>query len=290
MQDTQLNRISNFIWSVTDDVLRDIYVRGKYRDVILPMTVLRRLDAVLEPTKQKIIEEKQFLDDAGITDQEGVLQQAAGHAFYNTSPFTMRDLAARAAQQSLRQDFEAYLDGYSHNVQDIIDRFRFRNQLDTLTESDTLGALITKFLSPDINLSPYPVKNDDGATKLPGLDNHAMGSIFEDLVRRFNEENNEEAGEHWTPRDAVELMAQLVFQPVADQIQSGTDVLYDGAIGTGGMLTIAEQTLHDIATMREQQVSTHLYGQEINSETYAICKADLLLKPQSTERVIVAAC
>ena len=278
MQDTQLNRISNFIWSVTDDVLRDIYVRGKYRDVILPMTVLRRLDAVLEPTKQKILEEKQFLDDAGITEQEGVLQQAAGHAFYNTSPFTMRDLAARAAQQSLRQDFAAYLDGYSSNVQDIIDRFRFRNQLDTLTESDTLGALITKFLSPDINLSPYPVKNDDGTTKLPGLDNHAMGSIFEDLVRRFNEENNEEAGEHWTPRDAVELMAQLVFQPVADQIQSGTYVLYDGAIGTGGMLTIAEQTLHDIATMREQQVSTHLYGQEINSETYAICMADLLLK------------
>ncbi len=278
MQDTQLNRISTFIWSVTDDVLRDIYVRGKYRDVILPMTVLRRLDAVLEPTKQKILEEKQFLDDAGITDQEGVLQQAAGHAFYNTSPFTMRDLAARAAQQSLRQDFEAYLDGYSRNVQDIIDRFRFRNQLDTLTESDTLGALITKFLSPDINLSPYPVKNEDGTTKLSGLDNHAMGSIFEDLVRRFNEENNEEAGEHWTPRDAVELMAQLVFQPVADQIQSGTYVLYDGAIGTGGMLTIAEQTLHDMATMREQQVSTHLYGQEINSETYAICKADLLLK------------
>ena len=278
MQDTQLNRISNFIWSVTDDVLRDIYVRGKYRDVILPMTVLRRLDAVLEPFKQKILEEKEFLDDAGITDQEGVLQQAAGHAFYNTSPFTMRDLAARAAQQSLRQDFEAYLDGYSRNVQDIIDRFRFRNQLDTLTESDTLGALITKFLSPDINLSPYPVKNEDGATKLPGLDNHAMGSIFEDLVRRFNEENNEEAGEHWTPRDAVELMAQLVFQPVADQIQSGTYVLYDGAIGTGGMLTIAEQTLHDMATMHEQQVSTHLFGQEINSETYAICKADLLLK------------
>ena len=278
MQDTQLSRISNFLWSVSDDVLRDLYVRGKYRDVILPMTVLRRLDAVLELTKQKVLDEKKFLDNAGITDQDGVLQQVAEHAFYNTSPFTMRDLAARAAQQSLRADFEAYLDGYSPNVQDIIDRFRFRNQLDTLTESDTLGTLISRFLSPDINLSPYPVTNEDGTIKLPGLDNHAMGSIFEDLVRRFNEENNEEAGEHWTPRDAVELMAQLVFQPVADQIQSGTYLLYDGAIGTGGMLTIAEQTLHDIATMREQQVSTHLYGQEINSETYAICKADLLLK------------
>ena len=278
MQDTQLNRISNFIWSVADDVLRDLYVRGKYRDVILPMTVLRRLDAVLEPTKQRALDEKKWLDDAGIADQDGVLQQASGHAFYNTSPFTMRDLASRAAQQSLRADFEAYLNGYSHNVQDILDKFEFRNQLNRLTESDALGALISRFLSPDINLSPYPVKNEDGTVKLPGLDNHAMGTIFEDLVRRFNEENNEEAGEHWTPRDAVELMAQLVFQPVADQIQSGTYLLYDGAIGTGGMLTIAEQTLHDIATMREQEVSSHLYGQEINSETYAICKADLLLK------------
>ena len=278
MQDTQLNRISNFIWSVADDVLRDLYVRGKYRDVILPMTVLRRLDAVLEPTKQKALDEKKWLDDAGIADQDGVLQQASGHAFYNTSLFTMRDLASRAAQQSLRADFEAYLNGYSHNVQDILDKFEFRNQLNRLTESDALGTLISRFLSPDINLSPYPVKNEDGSIRLPGLDNHAMGTIFEDLVRRFNEENNEEAGEHWTPRDAVELMAQLVFQPVADQIQSGTYLLYDGAIGTGGMLTIAEQTLHDIATMREQEVSSHLYGQEINSETYAICKADLLLK------------
>ena len=278
MQDTQLNRISNFLWSVSDDLLRDLYVRGKYRDVILPMTVLRRLDAVLEPTKQKVLKEKQFLDDNGITEQDGVLQQEAGHAFYNTSQFTMRDLAARAAQQSLRADFEAYLDGYSANVQEILDNFEFRNQLNRLSQSDALGALIARFLSPDINLSPYPVKNNDGSVKLPGLDNHAMGTIFEDLVRRFNEENNEEAGEHWTPRDAVELMAQLVFKPIAEQIQSGTYLLYDGAIGTGGMLTIAEKTLHDIATLREQQVSTHLYGQEINSETYAICKADLLLR------------
>ena len=280
MQDTQLNHISNFIWSVSDDVLRDLYVRGKYRDVILPMTVLRRLDAVLEPTKQKVLEDKKLFDDAGITgtDQDGALRLASEHAFYNTSPFTMRDLAARATQQSLRADFEAYLDGYSPNVQDILEKFEFRNQLNRLTESDALGTLIGRFLSTDINLSPYPVKNEDGTTRLPGLDNHAMGTIFEDLVRRFNEENNEEAGEHWTPRDAVQLMAQLVFEPIADQIQSSTYLLYDGAIGTGGMLTIAEQTLHDIATLREQQVSTHLYGQEINSETYAICKADLLLK------------
>ena len=230
------------------------------------MTVLRRLDAVLEPTKQKALDEKKWLDEAGITDQDSVLQQASGHAFYNTSEFTLRALTARASQRSLRADFEAYLNGYSNNVQDILDKFEFRNQINRLTESDALGTLINRFLSPDINLSPYPVKDEDGTVKLPGLDNHAMGTIFEDLVRRFNEENNEEAGEHWTPRDAVELMAQLVFQPVADQIQSGTYLLYDGAIGAGGMLTVAEQTLHDIAATRKQQVSTHLYGQEINSE------------------------
>ena len=278
MQDTQLSRISNFIWSVADEVLRDVFVRGKYRDVILPMTVLRRLDAVLEPTKQKVLDEKEWMDQAGLDDKDGVLQLAAGQAFYNTSPFTMRNLTTRASQQALKADFEAYLDGFSPNVQDILEKFEFRNQLNRLSSNDTLGTLVEKFLSPDVNFSPNHVMDEKGNVKLPGLDNHAMGTIFEDLVRRFNEDNNEEAGEHWTPRDAVELMAELVFQPVADQIQSGTYLLYDGALGTGGMLTVAEQTLHDIATLREHQVSTHLYGQEINSETYAICKADLLLK------------
>ena len=278
MQDTQLNRISNFIWSVSDDLLRDVYSRGRYRDVILPMTVLRRLDAVLEPTKQQVLTEKQWLDEAGITNQESVLRQAAGHAFYNSSDFTLRDLTARASQQQLKADFIAYLNGFSPNVQDILDKFEFRNQINRLSDGNALLTLIQRFLSPDINLSPNPILNQDGSTRLPGLDNHAMGTIFEDLVRRFNEENNEEAGEHWTPRDAVQLMAQLVFQPAADQIESGTYLLYDGAIGSGGMLTIAEQTLNDMAIRRQKEVSTHLFGQEINSETYAICKADLLLK------------
>ena len=272
MQDTQLSQISNFIWGVADDYLRDLYVRGKYRDVILPMTVLRRLDAVLEPTKEKVLEEKKWLDDAGISEQAGVLEQAAGQAFYNTSPFQLKDLTSRATQQQLRDDFNAYLDGFSPNVQDILDKFEFRNQINRLSTGDVLGSIVSRFLSPQINLSP----NSSG--QLPGLDNHAMGTIFEDLVRRFNEDNNEEAGEHWTPRDAVELMAQLVFQPVRERIESGTYLLYDGAIGTGGMLTIAEQTLRGIATENGKQVSTHVYGQEINNETYAICKADMLLK------------
>src|SRR5690606_7265705 len=273
-----LNWIANFIWGIADDVLRDLYVRGKYRDVILPMTVLRRLDAVLEPTKQAVLDMKASLDRAGITNQDAALRQAAGQAFYNTSKFTLRDLRARASQQQLKADFEAYLDGFSPNVQDILENFEFRNQIPRLSKADALGTLIEKFLSPDINLSPNPVLNGDGSVKHPGLDNHGMGTVFEELVRRFNEENNEEAGEHWTPRDAVKLMAKLIFLPVADEIESGTYLLYDGACGTGGMLTVAEETLQELAATHGKQVATHLYGQEINAETYAICKADLLLK------------
>jgi type I restriction enzyme M protein len=278
MEQPGLTWIANFIWGIADDVLRDLYVRGKYRDVILPMTVLRRLDAVLEPTKQAVLDMKASLDQAGIVHQDQALRQAAGQAFYNTSRFTLRDLRARASQQQLRADFEAYLDGFSPNVQEILDNFEFRNQIPRLSRADALGTLIEKLLSRDINLSPDPVLNGDGSVRHPGLDNHAMGTIFEELVRRFNEENNEEAGEHWTPRDAVKLMANLIFLPIADAIESGTYLLYDGACGTGGMLTVAEDTLKQLATQHGKQVATHLYGQEINAETYAICKADLLLK------------
>ena len=275
---TDLNWIANYIWGIADDVLRDLYVRGKYRDVILPMTVLRRLDAVLEDSKQAVLDMKDTLDDAGIIEQDATLRQIAGQAFYNTSKFTLRALRARANRQQLEADFRAWLDGFSPNVQDILENFEFRNQISRLSRADALGTLIEKLTSPDINLSPAPVRNADGTVRYPGLDNHGMGTIFEELIRRFNEENNEEAGEHWTPRDAVTLMAKLVFLPVADQIKSGTYLIYDGACGTGGMLTVAEDVLQQLATERGKQVSTHLYGQEINAETYAICKADLLLK------------
>ncbi len=278
MNNGHLSWIANFIWGIADDVLRDLYVRGKYRDVILPMTVLRRLDAVLEPTKQAVLDMKASLDKAKVVHQDPALRQAAGQDFYNTSQFTLRDLKARASQQQLKADFEAYLDGFSPNVQDILEKFEFRNQIPRLSKADALGTLINKFLSPDINLSPNPVRNADGSIKHPGLDNHAMGTIFEELVRRFNEENNEEAGEHWTPRDAVKLMAKLIFLPIADKIESGTYLLYDGACGTGGMLTVAEETLHQLAAEHNKKVATHLYGQEINAETYAIAKADFLLK------------
>lgn len=283
MEPQQLNWIASFIWGIADDVLRDLYVRGKYRDVILPMTVLRRLDAMLEPTKRAVLDMKASLDKAGIVHQDQALRQAAGQAFYNTSKFTLRDLKNRASQQQLKADFEAYLDGFSPNVQDILDHFEFRNQIPRLSKADALGTLIEKFLSPEINLSPNPVLKRDGSMKHRGLDNHAMGTIFEELVRRFNEENNEEAGEHWTPRDAVKLMARLILLPIADQIESGTYLLYDGACGTGGMLTVAEETLQQLAKEHGKQVATHLYGQESQPETYAICKADLLLKGEGEQ-------
>ena len=272
------NKIVSFLWGIADDVLRDLFKRGKYPDVILPMCVLRRLDAVLEPTKKAVLETKEMLDSAGITEQRAALADAAGQAFYNTSKFTLRDLKSRGSHQQLLADFEDYLNGFSQNVQDILENFKFRNQLSTLSKSDSLGTLIGKFLDPEINLSPDPVLNADRTVKHPGMDNHSMGTVFEELVRKFNEDNNEEAGEHWTPRDAVRLMANLIFLPVADRIKSGGYLLYDCACGTGGMLTVAEETLQKLATERKQQITTHLYGQEINPETYAICKADMLIK------------
>ena len=164
-----------------------------------------------------------------------------------------------------------------------MDKFKFHNQIPTLVDTGTLGFLLGKFLNSSINLSPKPILNGDGSVRLDGLDNHGMGTVFEELIRRFNEENNEEAGEHFTPRDVVQLMARLVFLPVADEIRSGTYLVYDGACGTGGMLTVAEETLTHMAGEQDKEVSIHLYGQEVNPETYAISKADLILKGEGGE-------
>ena len=245
MNNQTYNSIVSFIWSIADDCLRDVYVRGKYRDVILPMTVIRRLDAVLEPTKQAVLDMKKMLDQARITNQTPALCNAAGQSFCNSSPFCLRDLTSRAKRQTLKADFIAYLDGFSPNVQEILEKFKFRNQIDTMIDADILGAVIEKFVSPSINLSPTPIYKDDTKTeiRLPALDNHAMGTVFEELVRRFNEANNEEAGEHWTPRDVVELMADLIFTPISDKIKDATYSCYDGACGTGGMLTVAQDRL-----------------------------------------------
>ena len=277
------NQIVNFIWGIADDCLRDVYVRGKYRDVILPMTVIRRLDIVLEPTKDKVLQTKKMLDVNKVVNQTEALCMAAGHPFCNSSPFCLKDLTSRAKKQTLKTDFIAYLDGFSPNVQEILDKFKFRNQIDTMVDADILGAVIEKFVSPTINLSPFPILDDVGNVKMPALDNHSMGTVFEELVRRFNEANNEEAGEHWTPRDVVELMADLAVTPVAHLIKDSTYSCYDGASGTGGMLTVAQDRLNVIAKEQGKIVSIHLFGQEINPETYAIAKADMLLKGDGEE-------
>lgn len=281
MDNQEYNSIVSFIWGIADDCLRDVYVWGKYRDVILPMTVIRRLDAMLEETKETVLSMKKQLDAAHIDNQWPALCNAAGQAFCNASPFLLKDLTSRGKKQTLEADFKAYLDGFSPNVQEILDKFKFRDQIRTMVDADILGAVIEKFTSPDINLSPKP-------GKLPGLDNHGMGTIFEELIRRFNEENNEEAGEHWTPRDVVELMADLAFYPVEDQIKDATYSCYDGACGTGGMLTVAQARLLKLAAKQSKKVSIHLFGQEINPETYAICKADMLLKGDGEEAEHIA--
>ncbi len=285
MDNQEYNSIVSFIWGIADDCLRDVYVRGKYRDVILPMTVIRRLDAMLEGTKESVLAMKKQLDAAKIDNQWPALCNAAGQAFCNASPFLLKDLTAKGKKQTLQADFTAYLDGFSPNVQEILDKFKFRDQIKTMVGADILGAVIEKFTSSDINLSPNPVYKDAERkiVKLPGLDNHGMGTIFEELIRRFNEENNEEAGEHWTPRDVVELMADLAFYPVEDKILDASYSCYDGACGTGGMLTVAQSRLLTLAGRRGKNVSIHLFGQEINPETYAICKADMLLKGDGEE-------
>lgn len=285
MDNKEYNSIVSFIWGIADDCLRDVYVRGKYRDVILPMTVIRRLDAMLEGTKEAVLTMKKQLDTAKIDNQWPALCNTAGQAFCNASPFLLKDLTSRSKKQTLEADFKAYLDGFSPNVQEILDKFKFRDQIKTMVDADILGAVIDKFTSSDINLSPNPVYKDaeKKIVKLPGLDNHGMGTIFEELIRRFNEENNEEAGEHWTPRDVVELMADLAFYPVEDQIKDATYSCYDGACGTGGMLTVAQARLLTLAGRRGKNVSIHLFGQEVQPETYAICKADMLLKGDGEE-------
>jgi type I restriction enzyme M protein len=186
------------------------------------------------------------------------MPHASDFSSANISPFTLKDPRARAKQQQLKADFEVYLDGFSPNVQEILEKFKFRNQIRTLVEADILGSLIEKFTSNDVNLSPDPVFAQDGNVRLPGLNNHAMGTIFEELIRRFNEENNEEAGEHFTPRDVVKLMANSIFRPIAEDILDATYRVYDGVCGTGGMLSVAEETLDQLASEHGKDVSIHL--------------------------------
>jgi type I restriction enzyme M protein len=274
------NRLISFIWSIADDCLRDVYVRGKYRDVILPMVVLRRLDALLEPSKEKVLEEAEFqknemnlveLDDAGLKD-------AAGYVFYNTSKWTLRQLYETATnnQQILLANVEAYLNGFSDNVQEIIGKFNLASQVRHMASKDVLLDVLEKFTSPYINLTPNEKEDPDG-NRMPALTNLGMGYVFEELIRKFNEENNEEAGEHFTPREVIQLMTHLVFDPIKDNMPS-VMTIYDPACGSGGMLTESQKFIKDSEGHIRASGDVYLYGKEINDETYAICKSDMMIK------------
>lgn len=277
------NKIVSFIWSIADDCLRDVFVRGKYRDVILPMFVLRRLDCLLEPNKEAVLEEAHFQrEDAEMVDLDPHgLREASGYVFYNTSRFTLKSLLGNPSQ--LEANLKNYLDGFSDNVKEIIEKFDLRNQIRKMAQSDVLHDVIEKFVSDEINLSPNDRKGPDGRNQ-PGLSNLGMGYVFEELIRKFNEENNEEAGEHFTPREVIKLMTNLVFIPVKDQLPNPLTI-YDPACGSGGMLTESQKFVTNPDGEIKANVGVFLYGKEVNPETYAICKSDMMIKGNDPENI-----
>ena len=274
------NKIVSFIWSIADDCLRDVYVRGKYRDVILPMVVLRRLDALLEISKDAVMEELRFqTEEAGFTElDDNGLQEASGYVFYNTSKWTLQLLhdTATNSQQLLESNFKEYIDGFSTNVKEIITKFKLRSQINHMANKDVLLAVLEKFTSPYINLTPFE-KNDPEGRKLSPLSNLGMGYVFEELIRKFNEDNNEEAGEHFTPREVIDLMTHVIFDPIKENLPS-VMTIYDPACGSGGMLTEAQNFIKDEEGQIKATGDVYLYGKEINDETYAICKSDMMIK------------
>jgi type I restriction enzyme M protein len=289
MNKSSHNKLVSFIWSIADDCLRDVYVRGKYRDVILPMIVLRRLDALLEPTKDAVLEELAFQrDEAKFTEwDESGLREASEYVFYNVSTWTLQKLkdTATNSQQILQANFEDYLNGFSPNVKEIIDKFKLRSQVRHMASKDVLLDVLEKFTSSNINLTPYE-KEDAEGRKLPALSNLGMGYVFEELIRKFNEENNEEAGEHFTPREVIDLMTHIIFDPIKDNLPP-VMTIYDPACGSGGMLTESQNFIKDEEGEIKATGDVYLYGKEINDETYAICKSDMMIKGNNPENIHV---
>ena len=276
--ETSHNQIVSFIWSIADDVLRDVFLRGQYRDVILPMVVLRRLDALLEPTKEEV---EQEIKESGLDDlDEGVLKDITGLSYFNTSKWTLNRLKSQASDNNdiLYDNFIEYLNGFSENVRDVLKNFEYYSKARKLADNDRLLAIIEKITDPRINLTDKEVKDPDGIV-LPAMTNIGMGTVFEELLRRFNEENNEEAGAHFTPRDAIELLSRLVFEPIKHNLPK-IITLHDPACGTGGMLTEGREYLLNLG-LRSNAIQ--LSGAELVNEIFAICKADLIVKGVSPD-------
>ena len=270
------SQIVSLIWNIADDVLRDVFLRGQYRDVILPMVVLRRLDALLEPTKEEVEDELRQQKDMGLDDiDEDALKDITGLSYFNTSKWTLNRLKSTASDNNdiLYDNFVEYLNGYSENVRDVLKNFEYYNKARKLADNDRLLSMIERITDPRINLTDQEQRDPDGLP-LPALTNIGMGTVFEELLRRFNEENNEEAGEHFTPRDAISLLARILFEPVKDDLPKIIS-LHDPAEGSGGMLTEGREYLLGIGVRPN---AIQLSGTEINPETYAICKSDLIIK------------
>ena len=248
------NKLVSFIWSIADDCLRDVYVRGKYRDVILPMFVLRRLDTLLEPSKEAVLEEMRFQKKNWHSPNWMTFPSKNYRlCFYNTSKWTLKSLYQTASNtpQYMLANFEEYLDGFSANVQEIIKCFKLSEQIRHMSHKNVLLSVLEKFVSPYINLTPKEQQDPEG-NKLPVLTNLGMGYVFEELIRKFNEENNEEAGEHFTPREVIELMTHLVFDPLKSQIPA-IITIYDPACGSGGMLTESQNFIEQKYPLSESQ-------------------------------------
>jgi type I restriction enzyme M protein len=249
---------ANFLWSIAD-LIRDTFRRSKYQDVILPLTVLRRIDCVLEPTKNDVL--KAYAKYKGqIPNLDPVLRNASGYVFYNTSPYTFERLVEDPS--NLAANLLAYINAFSDNMREVIEKFDFRNTITKLDEAGLLFLVMERYKNIDL----HPDK----------VDNHEMGTIFEELIRRFNEALDENPGEHFTPREVIRLMVDLLVGPENGKLTQEYRVIKvaDPACGSGGMLTIAKERLLE----RNPTLQVHIYGQEINPETYAMCKSDLYMK------------
>ncbi len=259
---TDLSNLSNFIWG-TADLIRDTFTRGKYQDVILPFTVLRRIDCVLEKTKTQVLETyeryKPLLADPGPQ-----LCRASGYAFYNVSPYTFSRLIQD--YPSLAANLRAYINGFSLNMREVVEKFDFENTIKRLDEEDLLFQVMERFAALDLHPDHVP--------------NHAMGSVFEELIRKFNEALNENPGEHFTPREVIRLMGLVTLAKDSSALTPGiVRKIYDPCCGTGGMLTMAK----DEILTQNPAAQVWIYGQEVNPETFAICKSDLYLKSETGE-------
>jgi type I restriction enzyme M protein len=255
-----------FIWSVAD-LLRGPYKPAQYGRVILPLTVLRRLDCVLEPTKAKVLEKHAALKDSKIKEPEPILNKVAGHSFHNTSKLNFQKL--KGEPDKAAQNLSHYIKSFSSKARQIFEYFEFEKEIAKLDESDRLYLVIGKFA--DIDLHPDAVPN------------HEMGLIFEDLIRRFNEASNETAGDHFTPREVIRLMVNLLFTPDSQILRTKGIVktLYDPACGTGGMLSVAEEHLRDL----NPDARLEVFGQDYNNEAFAICCSDMMIKGQNPENI-----